>query len=128
MAALAGPGPPTPFGFEDTACGRRILREVQSRTDGASDQVAGAIGADAFEYLGGTLAAEGALIGTDTGIWCVWRQILAAALAVGAKFECRHLKVPSVACIGAGSSFAGYRQMRTAPWHSNCSRSFPEVP
>ena len=81
----------TALRLEHPAGGCGILQEFASRPDGASHQIASAIGADAFELFLGAFGAEGAFIGTDASVERMRRQILVAIFTVGSKRQHRDL-------------------------------------
>jgi len=57
------------------------------RANGARDEIASAVGADAMQARLSAVAAEGALVRTDHGFRRGGRKIPVAALAVGAQLK-----------------------------------------
>ena len=66
---------------------RRIVLQLGRRPDGPRREVAAAVGAAPSELVLNAIAAECALEGADHRVRRIGRQILVAALAIGAQFK-----------------------------------------
>ena len=92
MSRSAGAGL-APFCLEDTFRRRRIPLEQVRRADRPDDEVAAAIGADAFQHLICACRAESAFEGADAGVRAGRRQVAVAAFAIGSQFQHARLSI-----------------------------------
>ena len=66
---------------------RRVLQQLDGRTDGTGRKIAATVGANAFELGLHAIGAEGAFIGADARILAIGRKIAIATFAVGTKLQ-----------------------------------------
>ena len=78
---------PTTLRLENASRRRRIPLQLRSRPDRARGQVAAAVRAAPTQLVLNAIATEGALECADHRIRSIGRQILVAALAIGAQFK-----------------------------------------
>lgn len=75
------------FGLEDAHGGCGIFLQLRSGTNGARDKIAAAVRTDAPQTRLNAITTKSALVSADHGFRRVRRQILVAALAVGAQLQ-----------------------------------------